>query len=187
MPRNLLITGVPGAGKTTALRRVADGLQGRRRRGHRARGFLTDEIRSGHRRVGFSITSLAGETAVLAHVETRSAHRVGRYGVDLEALDRLVAATLVPAATTAAPAGEAELFLIDEIGKMECFSGRFVEAVKILLEAPHPVVASVARRGAGFIDAVKRRDDVTLWHITRENRDELPARILAWIEDADSA
>jgi len=38
----LLLTGVPGVGKTTILRRVKDLLAR-----SRLRGFLTDEIRSG--------------------------------------------------------------------------------------------------------------------------------------------
>ena len=38
----LLLTGVPGVGKTTIVSKVAAGLSGRRNR-----GFVTDEIREG--------------------------------------------------------------------------------------------------------------------------------------------
>src|SRR5438105_11951431 len=45
----LLLTGVPGVGKTTVLRRVKDRLAGKQ-----LRGFLTDEIRSRRgERLGF--------------------------------------------------------------------------------------------------------------------------------------
>jgi hypothetical protein len=40
-------------------------------------------------------------------------------------------------------------------------------------------VATVALRGGGFIDGVKRRADVELWQVARANHDALPAAILA--------
>ncbi|MBI2218916.1 MAG: hypothetical protein HYU51_16645 [Candidatus Rokubacteria bacterium] len=48
---------------------------------------------------------------------------------------------------------------VDEIGKMECLSRAFVEAVRALLDTAMPVVATVAARGGGFIEEVKRRRD----------------------------
>ena len=52
------------------------------------------------------------------------------------------------------------IYLVDEIGKMECFSTRFVTAMKRLLESDRLVIATIARRGGGFIAEVKQRDDV---------------------------
>ena len=75
----------------------------------------------------------------------------------------------------------AEVFLIDEIGKMECLSERFIAGMRRVLDAGRLVVATVALRGGGFIAEVKRRRDVTRWEVTRANRDELPAPVLAWI------
>ena len=75
----------------------------------------------------------------------------------------------------------AELFLVDEIGKMECLSERFVAAMGRLLDAGRVVVATVALRGGGFIADVKRRPDIVPWGVTRANRDVLPAEVLAWI------
>jgi nucleoside-triphosphatase len=165
----LLLTGVPGVGKTTVLRKVADEIRDRT-----LRGFLTDEIREGGARVGFRIETLGGESARLAHVRSRSRYRVGRYRVDVEALDRIVFSTLGRAEPRA-------VYFIDEIGKMECFSTKFIEAVSCLLDSGQIVLASVARKGGGFIDGVKRRPDVELWEVTRGNRDQLPGRILAWL------
>ena len=62
----LLLTGVPGVGKTTIVSKVAAGLSGRRNR-----GFVTDEIREGERRVGFEIRTFGGKTRTLAHVDLR--------------------------------------------------------------------------------------------------------------------
>jgi nucleoside-triphosphatase len=166
--RALLLTGLPGNGKTTVLRRVAERLAGRR-----LRGFLTDEVRVGRERTGFRIETLDGRTATLARVGLETRHRVGRYGVDVTALDHLVASSLAAEPDT--------IFLVDEVGTMECLSARFVAAMRALLDAGVPLVATVALRGGGFIAELKARPDVTLWTVTPENRDDLPERVATWV------
>lgn len=64
---------------------------------------------------------------------------------------------------------------------MECLSERFVVRMRHLLDSQHPVVATVAWRGEGFIAEVKRRKDCELWTLTRANRDDIPMRIRAWL------
>ena len=66
------------------------------------------------------------------------------------------------------------------IGKMECLSQRFVAAIERLLDTGVPVVATVAERGAGLIERVKRRQGVVLWIMPRANRDQIPARVRQW-------
>jgi nucleoside-triphosphatase len=163
----LLLTGIPGVGKTTVIRRVADGLGG-----VRLGGFYTEEMRSAGRREGFCLVGFDGSRRVLAHVRLPPP-RVSKYGVDVAALDSAVAALLDPAS--------AEVFLVDEIGKMECLSGRFVAAMRRLFDSGRVVVATVALRGGGFIAEVKRRPGVALREVTRANRDALSGEVLAWI------
>jgi nucleoside-triphosphatase len=167
----LLLTGVPGVGKTTVLRRFKDALAGQR-----MRGFLTDEIRSGRgERLGFRIETLDGRTARLAGIGLRSPHKVGRYGVDVGALD----AVGVPALAL----DERAISLIDEIGKMECLSRAFTDAVDRLLDSSARVIATVAQRGGGFIEEVKRHPRAGLWEVTRTNREAMPSRIVSWLEE----
>jgi nucleoside-triphosphatase len=165
----LLLTGEPGIGKTTVLRKVVDGLPG-----WKIRGFLTEEIRVGGRRQGFRMDSFTGPGGVLAHVEFESPHRVGKYGVDVSALDQVVESTLRPTDDT-------DIYLIDEIGRMECFSAPFVSAVETLLESDHLVVATIHHRAGGFVQRVKSHSDTKLWEMTRTNRDSMPERVLAWV------
>jgi hypothetical protein len=76
-----------------------------------------------------------------------------------------------------------DVYLVDEIGKMECLSPGFVAAMRALLDSGRPVVATIGERGGGFIAEAKQRPDVTLWRLTRDNRDAVPARILTWLRD----
>jgi nucleoside-triphosphatase len=169
--RALLLTGAPGVGKTTVLRGVREQLSGRH-----IRGFLTIEIRNPRgERLGFRIETLEGGSARLAGVDLRSAHRVGRYGVDVAALDAVAVPSLA--------LDDRAVYLIDEIGKMECLSAAFVAAVARLLGADLPLVATVAERGSGFIDAVKHHPRAELWQVTRSNRDALAARIVSRLEE----
>jgi nucleoside-triphosphatase THEP1 len=108
--RVLLVTGVPGSGKTTIMKKVAAALSGKR-----IRGFVTGEIREAGRRVGFELSMFTGDKRLLAHIDIDSRDRVGRYGVDVATLDEITEEALVRDDGT-------DIYLVDEIGKMECFS-----------------------------------------------------------------
>ena len=161
--RNTLLTGRPGIGKTTVIMRLAELVRDRD-----LAGFYTEEIREGGARRGFGAANFSGKSTVLAHVAFKTGPRVGRYRVDVPAFEELVIPEL---------ARPADLVLIDEIGKMECFSSRFVEAVRSLLDGPTPLIATVAIKGGGFIAEVKARPDVYIQEVTASNREERPRRL----------
>jgi nucleoside-triphosphatase len=60
---------------------------------------------------------------------------------------------------------------------MECLS------MRILLAGNTLVVATVGARGSGFIAEVKGRPECELWEVTYANRNDLPGRILAWLDE----
>jgi nucleoside-triphosphatase len=163
-PPRLLIEARPGAGKTTAMRRLSALLK---QAGLPLSGFVTGELREGGRRVGFEIETFTGECGVLAHVALPGPPRVGRYGVDLEAFERLA----LPAVRR--PDGD-RVVLIDELGKMELASQPFREGVEALFECALPLVATVQLGRHPFTDALKRRRGIETVRLTTRNRDRLP-------------
>jgi nucleoside-triphosphatase len=161
----ILLEGRPGSGKTTLARRIVAGL---RERDIPVTGFTTEEIREAGRRVGFAIETVEGERGTLAHVDFVGPPRVGKYGVDLDELERLAIPQLQPSD---------DLVVIDELGKMELASERFRAAVDELFASPTDVVATVHTFRHPFTDALKARADVERLQVTAANRDDL-ARVI---------
>ena len=169
----LLITGIPGIGKTTVIKKAVASLADLT-----LSGFYSDEIRLNNIRQGFTLVILNKKSIVMAHVDNDSAYRVGKYGVDVAAIDKAAQEALTDNSAT-------DLFIIDEIGKMECFSGLFIKKMTALLDSGKPVVATVAQKGGGLIGAVKKRPGVVLWEITKKNREEIVERIADWARGRD--
>ena len=163
----ILLTGLPGCGKTTAIMKIIAELDCAS-----VAGFYTEEIREGKNRRGFSWKSLDGSGGVLAHIDIKSRFKVGRYGVDVAGFEKSVVPVLDDEQS------DAELFVIDEIGKMECFSEKLVASVRRLFVSDKSVLATVARKGTGLISEVKNYPHTQLFNLTRENRDKTVAEIL---------
>ena len=162
-----LITGHPGCGKTTLIRRLVDEL------GVPAGGFYTQELRTRGRREGFGLTTLDGQTATLASVHIAGGPRVSRYGVNPAALDEVGAPAIERAVAST------RLIVIDEIGKMELLSNHFRQAVLAALESGKPVLASVMLAAHPWADALKRRPEASLLLLTEANRAQVAADLLA--------
>ncbi|NIQ91493.1 MAG: AAA family ATPase, partial [Deltaproteobacteria bacterium] len=152
---NVLVTGPPRSGKSTLIEKVVQSIN------RPATGFFTQELREKGRRVGFSITTLQGKTGVLAHQSIRSTFRVGKYGVNLEDLDQIAVPSMLPSSLD-------QIVVVDEIGKMECFSRLFKETLIKVLSSDNLVIGSVAIKGDRFIQSIKKRNDVSLVSITEK-------------------
>jgi len=157
----ILLTGRPGCGKTTLIKRLVNNLP------QRAGGFYTEEIRGHGSRTGFKIVTLDGDEAVLADVDLKTSEHLGKYGLNLSALE----AVGVKAVREAVQARR--LVVIDEIGPMEIRSAIFRDAINEALDSEVPVLATIFARSLPFTDTIKSRADVTLIEVRQNNRDKL--------------
>lgn len=170
------ITGLPGAGKTHALRRVVEMLQGE---GVIVGGMITDSITENGVKVGFSVEDvMTGDKGILAHKTLRSEVRFLDYGVDIDVLDSIG----VNAIATANE--KAEVIVIDEVGKLEVESERFVVVVKEVLESDKPLILTLHKKSRNpLLQDIRRRDDVRILEVTHINKNILPYKIIPLIKD----
>ena len=172
MKRACLLTGEPGVGKTTLIKQAVETAQAR------AGGFYTEEIRVSGARRGFKIVTLDGESAILAHADFESPHRVSKYGVDVEGLERVGVAALRDAIR------DCDLVVIDEIGKMELCSPAFREAATQALDSGKLVLGTIMAARHPVADDIKRHPDVTVVAVTRANRQRVLEGLADWLRAA---
>lgn len=172
MGRTLLLTGRPGVGKTTLIKAAIAPL------GDRAGGFYTEEILGPGGRKGFRLITLDGQSGVIAHVDIKSRSQVGRYGVKVEVIDQLGAAAIRSAVD------HNSIVIIDEIGKMELYSSPFQSAVLKAIASPKVVLATAMLDDHPWVTALKVLPQVTVWEVTKKNRDRLAAELLRWLQSA---
>ena len=171
--RNIFLTGPPSSGKTTVIQKVIAKI------GKKATGFYTQEIKKQGKRVGFLMKTLDGKEGLLGHETIKSPYHIRRYGVSIENIEQIA----VPAIT---PQSEDTIVVIDEIGKMECFSAAFCEAARKALDAPNMVLGTIAVGGTDFIRTIKERDDIKIYQVTPQNRDQLPDQLLKIISPIEA-
>ena len=163
---NILLTGVPGVGKTTVIQKILSEIS------LRTGGFYTQELRKGKIRIGFWIVTTDGESGILAHKDYKSEWKVGKYGVDIEEMERVGVTALEQALH------ERDLIIVDEIGKMELYSKQFQNVVLRCLDSRKIVLGTIQKSKTSFIEAIRSRDDVTVLEVTTKNRDALPREII---------
>ncbi len=171
--KNLLITGLPGIGKTTLIKKLSQELK------HlHPVGFYTEEIREEGVRKGFGLISLNGKRGLLSHKDIKSPYRVGKYKVDIEDFENFLDS--VPFFDPLS-----RLIIIDEIGKMECLSDPFKNLLKKIFDSGKLVIATIALKGSGLIAETKERQDIQLFEMTKHNKDSLLLEILKETETSD--
>ena len=170
------ITGLPSVGKTRTLLKIVEKLEEKETI---VGGMVTESIDDGGVRKGFKITNwLTKEEGILAHQDFADAKvKVGKFGVDMNALETIG----VPAIEQAIR--EAEVIVIDEVGKMEMESDRFCASVKAALDSSKPMIMTLHKKSRNpLLQDIRRRDDIRILEVTKINRNLLPYKIEKLLE-----
>ncbi len=168
--RVILLTGLPGVGKTTVLIKTVEGL---RARGITVGGMISNEIRENGIRVGFEISDLTtGKRGWLAHVNQGSGPKVGRYNINLEGLDKIGKEAIDDAIE------KCEIVAVDEIGPMELYSHNFKLSAERALESKKFVLAVIHSKSKDpLIAMAKQRSDSEIFFVNLANREMLPEEL----------
>lgn len=158
--KNIFLTGAPSSGKTTIIKKLLARLN------CPANGFYTEEERVEGKRVGFLMYTLDGKKGYLAHQDIQSEYHIRRYGVSIDNIENIAVPSIIPI--------QGNIIILDEIGKMECFSPYFKQAVVTALDSLNIVVGTITLGGDEFIRETKKREDIEIHEVTRENREFLP-------------
>tara|TARA_Y100000294_G_scaffold121694_1_gene113156 strand:- start:653 stop:1165 length:513 start_codon:yes stop_codon:yes gene_type:complete len=168
-PSNIFLTGPPSSGKTTVIMKIIDRLK------EPAMGFYTEEIRVDGKRQGFNMITLDGREGLLAHRSIKSDYTVSKYGVSIKNIENIAVPSIMPD-------NENQIIILDEIGKMECFSVKFKEAAKRALDSTNIIIGTIAIGKTIFIGKVKERNDLKILEVTESNRNTLPGEILKLVQ-----
>ena len=166
------ITGMPNVGKTQTIVKVMEFLKDS---GYNIEGMITEPLIEKKKHVGFYVKDWqTGEKEVFAHIDFDSKDKVGEYGVDLKALEKVG----VPAIEKAIADTDVDIIIIDEIGKMEMLSERFCEVVIEALDSDKPIVVTLHKKSrTPLLQDVRRRDDIRILEVTPVNRNLLPYKL----------
>ena len=103
------ITGMPGVGKTDTLIKVVKHLE---ESGYSVGGMITEALNENNKRLGFNVVDWKNKkTKVFAHLDIDTGYRIGKYGVDIKALEEIG----VPAVEDAINDDKTDIIIIDEI------------------------------------------------------------------------
>ncbi len=170
--RNVLLVGPREIGKTTLVQRTVE------RAGLPADGYYARTVKEGlfgGRRQ--EVVFMSGEVHTIA--ATASHHkwyRLGKFYVNLEMIER----ELVPHLRRVLQSDEVRLVVMDEVNLWLCVSEAFRNLVVDSITSSKHVLTtvSVGEEDDAFLHSLESRSDVTVFHLSYDNRDTLCDRIL---------
>ncbi len=165
------LTGLPGSGKTSTLLKLVEMLE---EEGKIVGGMITEPIiESGHRVGLVIINKMSSEKATLAHLGIESKYMYGKYGVDLTVLENVGVKALVDAEE------KADIIIVDEVGKLEVESEKFVDEVKNVLDADKAAILTLHKKSRNpLLQDIRKRDDIRILEVTPINRNLLPYKVM---------
>lgn len=170
--RHVVVTGPPGVGKTTLIKKTCDALRSRH---IPVQGFYTQECREEGCRIGFDVVTLAGDRQPLARLRAATSRDdgsqfVGKYRVLLSSFE----ACALPVLTLPVVPAPVPVIVVDEIGKMELISRTFEQTIRQLMSRQDlTILATIPDKRklpVALADEIRRSSTVRLFEINTDNR-----------------
>ena len=164
------LTGVPGVGKTETLLKIIKRLEGK---SITVGGMVTEPIMENGERAGFKILDWeAKKEGVLAHKKFDSEIDVNGYKVNLKDLEEIGVPSILNAIENC------DLIIIDEVGKMEISSPKFVDAMRKVLDCDKCILMTLHKKSRNpLLQEIRRRDDVRIIEVTRIGKTVLYSQV----------
>ncbi|XP_018334317.1 cancer-related nucleoside-triphosphatase homolog [Agrilus planipennis] len=180
--KHIVLTGFPGVGKTTLIKKVCDALKAENV--CKIDGFYTEDVRNETgSRIGFDIVTLGGKrrrlSRTLEYVEpgNESKYKVGQYTVFLNEFESVALPTFE---------SENEIIVIDEIGKMELFSENFKQKVVKTFKDPKKIIIATIPVAKGkpisLVENIRSSDSTHLITVNKNNRNNLLNEIVSHVK-----
>ncbi len=165
------ITGLPGSGKTENLIRIINLLEEHEKL---VGGMITEPIMEDTIKVGFSVMNWqTKEKGVLAHKDIETDKQIGEYYLDLDVLENIGVNAIRQAID------EADVIVIDEVGKMEVESSNFVHYVKVAMDCETPMILTLHKKSRNpLLQDIRRRDDIRILEVTPINKSLLVQKVV---------
>ena len=175
IPVKVAISGQPGTGKTKTVLRIAKMIEDKFLIG----GFTTHPIVEDDEIIGYNLKNyITGEEELSASVRWDVKPKVpGRtpestpLGIRLDAVNRIATASVAKAIE------EADLILVDEVGKLVSESKEFSVILKEALKCGKPMLITMHKRSRNpLLQSIRKRDDLRTLEVTPINSAILPSK-----------
>ncbi len=167
--RILLLSGGAAVGKSLLIKRLAARIDLERKR-----GFFTESVYAEKKRIGFTVNGFNGETCQVAGIHYNNEVRVGKYGVDLAALNAMIR-TCLP------DLDSGYVYFIDELGKLECLSDYFCRCIDELLAGTSIAIISSPVKGSALLARVASHSDVMQIKVSERNQAQIESLATHWL------
>ena len=137
MNQKIFITGPPRCGKSTLISTLIDYYTVKKK--YIIYGFLTPEVKKSGNRIGFDIQDIfSKERRKFARIGNyNTPNKLGKYWIFLEGLEKIITNF------ETIPFQEIDIFIIDEIGKMELVSKKFQDFISSIFLSNLSIIATI--------------------------------------------
>lgn len=166
----MLITGIPGVGKTTLIKQILSEYKK-----IKFAGFYTQEVRKKGRRTGFQLVWIPQNTMeILSSVNLNTPYKLGKYRVNKDVMDEV--------ALRIQKLQNIDVLILDEIGPMELFSTKFKGVVIDILHKENlPVLGTIQMKLLGKLKEWGVENKVIVKELTRGNFESVYKECVYWL------